>query len=101
MADTETLLHSEEYIVLDITIKDSSRKNNNKTNTFFVIKETLNEILIGLEVLEKIGISPMQNLMQKQKAVDLLDISSVPDTYKNILDVLDDISDERTLSMTK
>ena len=77
LADKETVIHSTHQVSLDVCIFTVAGRTIIRNVRFYVIDEPLLEILIGLEILEMLGISPMQSLIAKQKSREgLLDVHS-------------------------
>ncbi len=60
------MIHATHQVVLDVCIKTVAGKTIIRNVLFHVIQEPLLDLLIGVEVLEMLGISPLQILIEKQ-----------------------------------
>ena len=94
LADKETVIHSTHQVVLDVCLFTVAGRTIIRNVSFYVIDEPLLEILIGLEILERLGISPMQVLIAKQKSLGgLLEVDAQQQQSSSSEDDIDDEGD--------
>ncbi len=91
LAGKDTVIHATHQVVLDVCIKTVAGRTVIRNISFLVIQEPLLDLLIGVEVLEMLGISPLQILIEKQHEGFLREVDmQLPDSHSSE----DDIEDE-------